>query len=218
MNLTDRQRKLLFAGLVVLLAVIGVYLTLMAPGGGSDDKADSSGKTPSAAPSVSSGPTGPASPPPGISSTVDPKTFDVYKLLPFSQQEFATAADLAQKFIAANGTYRFDEAPQTFVGRMSGLVTDQLLTDLQRSASAPGMLDERRQDQVVADCTATLDRVRNIEDNSIIFLVTGNQQVTKAGKKSTDRQQWAVTVSRDGGSLKVYGFEPAGEGQQGDTG
>jgi hypothetical protein len=217
MNLTDRQRKLLFVGIVVLLAAIGIYLTLMAPDGGSDDKAGPR-TSPTAVPSVSSGPTGPASPPPGISSTIDPKTFDVYKLLPFTQQEFATAADLAQRFIAANGTYRFDEDPKVFVGRLSGLVTDQLLGELQRSASAPGMLEQRRQEQTTATCSAGLDRVRDIEDNSIIFLVTGHQQVTKSGKQSTDSQQWAVTVARDGGSLKVYSFEPAGVGQQGDTG
>ncbi|MFF5260678.1 hypothetical protein ACFY4C_17185 [Actinomadura viridis] len=167
---------------------------------------------------MTAGPTGPASPPPGIAGSVSPGDFDVYRLLPFSQQEFATAADLAQRFTAAYGTYRFDEDPQVYTGRLSGMVTEALLEELRRGAGSPGMLDERRRQQTVAEGSATLDRVRDIEDNSIIFLVTGKQQVTKEGRKAQESRQYAVTVARDGGSLRVYAFEPADAGQAGDTG
>ncbi|QXJ24460.1 hypothetical protein AGRA3207_005789 [Actinomadura graeca] len=214
MNLNDRQRKVLFAGLVVALALVGVYLTVASPGDEQDDPSD----RPSAAVSATAGPTGPASPPAGIHSAVNPGDFDVYRLLPFSRQEFATAADLAQRFVAAYGTYRFDENPQAYIGRLSGLVTDELRGELARGAAAPGILDERRQQQVVAVGSSTLDRVRDIEDNSIIFLVTGKQQITRAGKDGADSKQYAVTVARDGGSLKVYSFQPAEAGQAGDTG
>ncbi|TDD68388.1 hypothetical protein [Actinomadura rubrisoli] len=214
MNLNDRQRKLLFAGLVVLLALVGVYLTVAAPDGDSGDADD----RPSAAATVPAGPTGPASPPPGIQSPVKPGDFDLYRLLPFSQQEFATAADLAQRFVAAYGTYRFDEDPKVYVGRLTGMVTDGLRGEIERGATSPGIQDDRRQKQIVAQGTATLDRVRDIEDNSIIFLVTGKQQVTKGGAAGDDSKQYAVTVARDGGSLKVYAFQPADTGQAGDTG
>jgi hypothetical protein len=215
MNLTDRQRRLLFAGLVVVLAVVGVYLAIAAPDQEPDER---SADRPTATAPGPTGPTGPASPPPGITSSVSPESFDIYRLLPFSRREFATAADLAQRFIAAQGTYRFDEDPQAYTARLQDLVTDQLLVELERGANSPGLLDERRQKQEVAEATATLDRVRDIEDNSIIFLVTGKQQITQAGKKSQDSQQYAVTVARDGGSLRVYSFEPADAGQEGDTG
>ncbi|MFD0685037.1 hypothetical protein [Actinomadura fibrosa] len=214
MNLNDRQRKFLFAGLVVVLALVGVYLTVAAPSGGSDGGDD----RPSAAAAGTAGPTGPASPPPGIQSAVKPGQFDIYRLLPFSQQEFATAADLAQRFVAAYGTTRFDEDPKVYVARMAPLITDDLRTQLERDASVPGRRDEDRQKQVVAAGSATLDRVRDIEDNSIIFLVTGKQQVTKGGATSSASEQYAVTVARDGGSLKVYAFQPAEDGQLGDTG
>ncbi|WP_067455738.1 hypothetical protein [Actinomadura macra] len=214
MNLNDRQRKLLFAGLVVVLALVGVYLTIAAP----DDDSDGPADRPSAAASATAGPTGPASPPAGIPGAVNPSDFDVYRLLPFSRQEFATAADLAQRFVAAYGTYRFDENPQAYIGRLSGYVTDELRGELARGAAAPGILDERRQQQIVAEGSSTLDRVRDIEDNSIIFLVTGKQQLTKGGRSSGDSKQYAVTVARDGGSLKVYSFQPADAGQAGDTG
>ncbi|QKG22073.1 hypothetical protein [Actinomadura verrucosospora] len=212
MNLNDRQRKLLFAGLVVVLAAVGVYLTVAAP----EHDHGKAGARPS--PTVTAGPSGPASPPPGIHSTVDPKNFDIYRLLPFSQQDFATAADLAQRFVAAYGTYRYDEDPTAYIGRMSGLVTDDLRGQLAAGASAPGIQDERRKEQVVAQGSASLDQVRTIENNSIIFLVTGKQQLTKNGTASSDSKQYAVTVSRDGGSLKVYAFAPADAGQAGDTG
>lgn len=211
MNLTDRQRKFLFIGLVVALAAIGIYLTLPSDGG-TTDQARQSG---SPAPAASAAPT---STPSGIDSTVTPEKFDIYRLLPFSQREFATAADMAQRFTATYGTYRFDEDPRVYVGRLSGMVTDQLRTEIVRSSSSPGLLDERRQQQVVAVSTATLDGIRDIEANSIIFLVTGKQHVTKSGKKTDDNQQYAVTVSRDGGSWRVYAFEPADAGQAGDTG
>jgi hypothetical protein len=211
MNLTDRRRKLLFAGLVVVLTAVGVYLTVAAPEPGDE---------PESRPSVtaSAGPSGPASPPPGIQTAVNPGDFDIYRLLPFSRQEFATAADMAQRFVAAYGTYRYDETPETFLSRLSGLATDDLEQRLAQGAATPGMLEQRRREQVVAQGSASLDQVRNIEDNSVIFLVTGTQKVTRSGKESGDSEQYAVTVARDGGSLKVYAFAPADAGQAGDTG
>jgi hypothetical protein len=199
MNLNDRRRKLLFAGLVVVLAVVGVYLTVASPDHG-DDRAE---PRPSSTPAA--GPAGPQSPPPGIQNAVNPGDFDIYRLLPFSRREFATAADLAQRFVAAYETYRYD-------------ATDDLAQQLGQDAAAPGLVEERRREKVVAQGSASLDQVRTIENNSIIFLVTGRRQQTKGGKESTETKQYAVTVARDGGSLKVYSFAPADAGQAGDTG
>ncbi|TDD27337.1 hypothetical protein E1287_34745 [Actinomadura sp. KC06] len=212
MNLNDRQRRFLFGGLVVLLAAIGLYLTFAAP---EDDEGRRQAR-PSSTPSA--GPTGPASPPPGIQNPVNPNDFDIYRLLPFSREEFATAADLAQRFVAAYGTYRFDEPPETYATRLSGFVTDDLRVQLARDAATPGLLEERRRDQVVAQGSASLDQVRNIENNSIIFVVTGTQRVSEGDAESSDRKRYAVTVARDGGSLKIYSFQPADVGQAGDTG
>lgn len=210
MNLNDRQRKFLFGGLVVLLAAVGVYLTVAGPGGEPDD--------PGTSPAATGAPAAPTSPPPGIEGAVDPGDFDIYRLLPFSQTEFATAADLARRFVAAYGTYRFDETPQAYTGRLSTLVTDELRAQLERDAATPGLLEERRRDQAVAESTATVDQVRNIEANSIVFVVTGRQQITEGGTESGDSKRYAVTVAREGGSLRVYAFQPADVGQAGDTG
>jgi hypothetical protein len=215
MELTDRQRKFTFAGIVVVLAAVGVYLTLPA----TVVKTRPAGARPTSdAPAAPTGPTAPATAAPGIGSAVTPENFDIYRLLPYSQRDFASAADIAQRFTAAYGTYRFDEDPKAYVARLQGLVTGQLRAELERSASAPGLLEERQAGRTVAESTATLDGIRDIQANSVVYLLTGRQRLTKAGVASQENQQYAVTVSRDGGSWRVYAFEPADAGQAGDTG
>lgn len=212
LDLTDRQRRLAFAGIVVALTAVGIYLTLPTK----DSRIQQASARPTGI--ASTAPAPPPTAPPGIGSSVAPENFDIYRLLPFPRRDFAAAADLAQRFTAAYGTYRFDEDPKTYVQRLQGMVTGQLRTELERSSSAPGLLEERQAGQVVAEGTATIDSIRDIETNSMIFLVTGRQQLTTAGKQSQVNQQYAVTVSREGGSWRVYAFEPADTGQAGDTG
>jgi hypothetical protein len=210
-DLTDRQRKFAFAGIVVVLAVVGVYLTLPSTGGAGDQKVRRS-------PAVTA-PAGPITSPPGISASISPQNFDIYRLLPFSQSDFAAAADVAQRFTTMYGTYRFDEDPKAYIARLQGLVTDDLRTQLEKASATPGVIDQRKQDQVVAQGSASIDSIRTFEPNSIIFLVTGRQQVTKGGgAASTDSVQYAVTVSKNAASWQVFAVEPASTGQAGDTG
>lgn len=208
MNLTDRQRKLAFAGIIVLLVAVGVYITLTGPGGPGGTDAGS-GDKPTATPTSS------ASAPRPTTSAAD---LGIYQLLPFSRQEFGRAAGLAQGFVAAYGTYRYDEKPATYVKRLAGMTDEELRTQLARGAATAGIVEQRKRDREVATGTASVDAVRNISKSSIIFLVTGRQQVSRAGKTSEDSEQYAVTVSRDGDDWTVYSFAPADEGQAGDTG
>jgi len=211
-ELSDRQRKWAFAGLVVVLAFIGIYLTLP-----SSSPTHSTTK-----PTLSTGPEAPAAgsttAPAGISSSISAGNFDIYRLLPFKQQEFATAAEVAQRFMIAYETYRYDESVQAYMQRIQPLVTSDLASQLAAGVSAPGALDQRKQDQEVAQGTASIDSIRDIQSNSLIFLVTGHQQVSKTSGISQSNQQYAVTVSRTSGSWTVYAFEPADAGQAGDTG
>jgi hypothetical protein len=211
MDLTDRQRRLAFAGIVVALAAVGVYLTLPGPETGGSAPAGTAG--PSAA-----APAPPATNPPGISSAISPESFDIYRLLPFSRRDFAAAADMAQRFTAAYGTYRHDEDPAAYGRRLRPYVTDQLLTELERSAASPGIIDERKREQVVAVGSASIDSIRDIASSSVIFVVTGRQQLSKANGTGEDSRRWAVTATREGSSWRVYAFEPADAGQAGDTG
>ncbi|TNY35135.1 hypothetical protein [Thermomonospora catenispora] len=218
MELSDSRRKLLFAGLVVALTAVGVYLTVVGPPGDEEPAQSPAARETALTPPGQPGPAVPSVTPPGISSTVSPDDFDIYRLLPFSKRDFAAAADLAQRFTAAYGTYRYDEDPQAYMARLEPMATEELAVQIARGASAPGLLEQRRSEQVVAQSTATLDAIRDIEANSIIFLVTGNQQLTRNGRTGHESKRFAVTVARDGNALRVYAFEPADAGQAGDTG
>ncbi len=205
MDLTDRQRKLLFAGLVVVLAAAGVFLTI---GGGGDGHArakHTAAARPSAPAETSAAPVGP---------TPSPGTYDLYSMLGLSQQDFSNAADVSRRFVVAYGTYRFDEDPKVYVGRLQGVATSDLETQLQRDSSAPGLLSQRTQDQEVSTSDAHVDSIRSVGKDQLIFLTTGQQHITKGGKTSDSTQQYAVTVTRSGGSWVVYAFQPADVGDK----
>src|SRR3954471_5765111 len=147
MDLTDRQRKLLFAGLVVVLAAAGVFLTI---GSGSHRHARSvRASTPTTAPPAPASRAPPVSGPPA-----SPGSYDIYSMLPFSQKDFTTAADVARRFTIAYGTYRYDEDPKAYLGRLQGLVTTELAPQLQ---ATPATLQQRQQDQEVSTSDARLD-------------------------------------------------------------
>ncbi|HEY0540739.1 MAG TPA: hypothetical protein VGD53_20380 [Actinoallomurus sp.] len=207
MDLTDRQRKLLFAGLVVVLAAAGVFLTISS---GSHRHAGAGrANTPAATPTV---PQAGVSAPPVTGPPPSPGSYDIYSLLPFTQKDFTTAADTARRFTAAYGTYRFDEDPSAWVTRLRTMVVPDLATQLQQGAATPGVQAQRKQDQEVSTSDATLDSIRDIGKDQLIFLVTGRQHITKGGKASDTSQQYAVTMTRSGGGWVVYAFAPADVG------
>jgi hypothetical protein len=207
MDLTDRQRKLLFAGLVVVLAAAGVFLTISS---GSHRHAGAGrANTPTATPTV---PQAGVTAPPVTGPPPSPGSYDIYSLLPFTQKDFTTAADTARRFTAAYGTYRFDEDPSAWVTRLRTMVVPDLATQLQQGAATPGVQPQRKQDQEVSTSDATLDSIRDIGKDQLIFLVTGRQHITKGGKASDTSQQYAVTMTRSGGGWVVYAFAPADVG------
>lgn len=211
-ELNDRQRKLAFAGIVVALAFVGIYLTLPSPG--------SSAKHPTSRPTAvgdTGVPAGPSTTPPGISTSISPDTFDIYRLLPFSKQDFAASADVGQRFMVAYETYRFDETPQAYAQRFQGLATTDLLNQLVQDSAAPGRIDQRKRDQEVAQGSATIDSVKTFGPTSITFLITGHQQLTKTSRTTQVNQQFAVTVARVGTSWETYSVELSNIGQNGDT-
>jgi hypothetical protein len=211
MDLTDRQRKLLFAGLVVLLAAAGVFLTLGGRGSGGHARAGhASTPTPTATTPAVAVP--PVTGPPASGAPPSSRTYDIYSLLPFSQKDFNIAASVAQRFTVDYGTYRFDEDAKTYVGRMQGLVAPDLANQLQQDMAAPAVQQQRQKDQEVSTCDARLDSIRDIAKDQLIFLVTGTQHITKGGKATDSSQQYAVTTTRSGGGWVVYAFAPADVG------
>jgi hypothetical protein len=205
MELTDRQRKLLFAALVVLLVAAGLFLTFGGRNGHDTGAPPARSATPLPVPTPVAPVTGP---PPS------PGSYDIYSLLPFDQQDFNTAADVAQRFTAAYGTYRFDEEPTTYAARLQGLATGDLTNQLRGDSAAPGLLAQRTRDREVSTCSARLDAIRDMGKDQLIFLVTGTQHITKGGKTSHTSQQYAVTTTRSGGGWVVFAFQPADVGDK----
>lgn len=211
MELTDRQRRFAFAGLVIVLAAAGIYLTMPDRRTPEPDSAASPAATPAAG-APAPAPVAPATPSPGASD------FDIYPLLPFAEEEFAAAADVAQRFTSAYGTYRHDEDPKVYLGRLDQLMIPELRSEIERGATSPGLLQQRKQEQVVATSEATIESIRDIEKSSIIFLVAGKQRITRTGQSSVSDERYAVTVGKKDGGWKIHAFQPADVGQAGDTG
>jgi hypothetical protein len=204
MNLTPTRKKLLFAGLVVAFVIIGLAITW--PQG----KART-GAAPSATPSAAA--STPANPVP--TASVDPAKFDIYKLLPFDKQEFVSAATTAQSFVAAYGTYRYDESPQAYTNGLKSLSTGDFAKTL-NGASGGGMGgQDLKTNQTVSKGSATIASLRDFGASSIIFVVNAHQDITgKNGSKAEDAQ-YAVTVTQNGSDWQVYDFEPASAGNSG---
>lgn len=119
--------------------------------------------------------------------------------------------------MVAYESYRYDDTQQTYTQRFQGLLTPDLQNQLVQSFFAPGLIDQRKQDQEVAQGSATIDSVRTFGATSITFLVTGHQQLSKAGHVSSVSQQYAVTVAHVGTSWQAYSVEPSNIGQSGDS-
>lgn len=199
MELTPTRKKLLFAGLVVIFAILGLAITWPSHGG-------RTGAAPSATPSAR--PTAP-------NASVDPAKFDIYKLLPFNKQEFVAAATTAQSFTAAYGTYSYEQDPQAYTNALKSLSTPDFAKTLDGASAGGAGARNLKTNQVVSTGTASIASLRDIGDSSLIFVVNAHQDITsKAGPNEQDTQ-YAVTVTGSGQDWKVYDFQPADVGNAG---
>ncbi|GAB2812865.1 hypothetical protein GCM10022221_08170 [Actinocorallia aurea] len=208
----DRQRRLLFAGIAAALVALGLWLAWPRP-----DTSRTTGADGPAATAPVTPPPAPATSPPGIAGEVDADAFDIYRLLPFSREGFATAAATAQQFVGAYGTYRFDEGPQAYLDRLRPLVDDTVYADLRAGASSLGVQEARKEAQEVAAGSASLDSVRTFGPTSVTFVVTGTQEVASTAGDSTESKSWAVTVQAEGGAWRVFAFAPSDVGEDGEA-
>ncbi|MDF2712144.1 MAG: hypothetical protein K0R62_7796 [Nonomuraea muscovyensis] len=70
---------------------------------------------------------------------------------------------------------------------------------------------------MVSTTTAEVRSIRSVEKTSVVFIVTGTQQIAaKSGAKQL-AADYAVTVSQMGTDWRVFDLQPAGEGQDGDS-
>ncbi|MGN9840827.1 hypothetical protein ACTMTI_22160 [Nonomuraea sp. H19] len=200
------RRGVAFAAIVVVIGAVGIYLTF---GPDSEETAAPQPVTSRAAgaPAASSTPLATASAAP----------FDVYSYLPMKKEQLAAAADLAERFTAAYGTFRYDEDPAAYATRVKAYTTVELGNVLTRTITSAGTVAQNRDDQVVSTATARVKEIRQIDKTSIIFVVIGIRQVdAKSGDKAVS-EDYAVTVTQSGADWRVFDILPANEGQDGDA-
>ncbi|MFG6196462.1 hypothetical protein [Nonomuraea sp. JJY05] len=200
------RRGLAFAAVVVVIAAVGIYLTMW------PDPEEQAG--PSQEPArVASAP--PTSNTPLATASAAP--FDIYSYLPMKKEQLAATADLAERFTAEYGTFRYDEDPAAYATRVKAYTTAELGNELTRTMTSAGTVEQNRNDQIVSKATARLKEIRQIEKNSIIFVVASARQVTAKSGNQTAQEEYAVTVTQSGADWRIFDIRPAAEGQEGDT-
>ncbi|MEV6031250.1 hypothetical protein AB0L65_08875 [Nonomuraea sp. NPDC052116] len=200
------RRGVAFAVVVVVIAAVGIYLTMWPD---SEEQAGP-GQEPArvvSAPAPSSTPLATASAAP----------FDIYSFLPMKKEQLAATADLAERFTAEYGTFRYDEDPAAYATRVKAYTTAELGNELTRTMTSAGTVEQNRNDQIVSKATARLKEIRQIEKNSIIFVVASARQVTAKSGNQTAQEEYAVTVTQSGADWRIFDIRPATEGQEGDT-
>ncbi|MEV0587485.1 hypothetical protein [Nonomuraea sp. NPDC050310] len=204
--MSDR-RVGLFVGVVAVMAAVGIYLTLRGPGSEAQE-APAAGRTSTAV--TAPGPNRPL-------ATASNEPFDIYAYLPVSKPQLAAAADLAERFTAAYGTFRYDEDPAVYAERVKIFTTGGLGDVLTRTLTSPGTVEQNREQQLVSSGTGRLKGIRQVEQTSVVFIITGTQQLSTKGVPSARTADYAVTVTQVGSDWRVFDLQPAGEGQDGDS-
>ncbi|WP_283135531.1 hypothetical protein [Rhizohabitans arisaemae] len=209
--MTEGRRRWVFICVVLGLAAIGVYLTVLAPPTGTS----SDGAVP---PVQDVGRTAPAPPPVPATPSPPPsaESFDIYRLLPLSKEEFAASADVAYRFATAYGGYRHDEDPAVHARRISVFTTPDLGRILARGVLSPGELEQNRADQVVSQASAEIREIRDVKERSVVYVVGITQRITAKSGSDQRTEEYAITVSQVGADWKVHDIQQANAGQEGD--
>ncbi|MEV0823394.1 hypothetical protein [Nonomuraea rubra] len=199
------RRGVAFAAIVVVIAAVGIYLTMW------PDSSDQAAQEPEASIATSSA---------VVSSTplatASAAPFDIYAYLPMQKEQLAAAADLAERFTAAYGTFRYDEDPAAYAERLKVYTTPELAGTLTRTVTSAGFVEQNRADQTVSTATARLKEIRQVEKSSIVFVITASRQVTARSGNKLAAEEYAVTVSQLGADWRIYDILPSTEGQEGD--
>lgn len=206
MDLTSRQRQLVFAVTVVALAALGFFLLRAGISGQHPAKHQT---RPVAAASSAPAP-GPSPARTARSSTASSQV-NIYQWLPFTQADLASAASVVTQFSAYYGTYSYNESTATYTGRMQALMTSQLAQAVARAYATPGLARTRTQQKQVSAGSAVIDTLRAFGSSSLTFVVTVDQKITGTSPNQQSTQ-YAVTATDSGGSWQVNDIQLASAG------
>ncbi|WP_169948703.1 hypothetical protein [Microbispora sp. H11081] len=205
---SDRGKGLAFAAAVVVLAAVGVYLTMASPSDGDEQPREQSvGAT---APATR------AAREPGPVATT-PGAFDVYAYLPLSREEIGAAADLARRFTEAYGTFAAGDEPAARADRLTRFATAEFAGQLTRTVTDPAVVDQNEADQVTSKGSAKVATIRDMTAAQVVFVVDSVRHVTDRNGQKEVPERFAVTVVKAGADWRVYDLQLADAGQDGDT-
>jgi len=204
-ELSPRQRRAVFAAVVIALAALGYYLVVPAAAhsrGSAQNAASTPPSTPSAAATEQ---TQAAAPTVQASAAADGP--NIYAWLPFTQQNLAAAAAVAVRFSVDYNTFTYTESAAAYVGAMGDLVTGQLAGTLRAVYQTPGVAKLRTSQKQVSSGTAAIDALRAFGPSSMTFIVTAGQRLVTSHGTSHGSTQYAVTVTGSGGGWQVSDIE-----------
>jgi len=209
----DGRRGVVFAVVAVVLVAVGLFLL---PSGSSDEEEPEqrAQAAQERAGNASADPAGSAVPTAGASAR--PEEFDVYEYLPWSREQLAGSADVARRFLAQYATHRHDEDPISYAERLRSFTTAELAESLTRTVTDPARVEQERADQVVSEGTAKIRRLRTFGENSITWVGTATERITAASGSREVVHEYAVTTIQVGDAWRVFDFNPAEAGQDGD--
>jgi hypothetical protein len=213
MDLTSAQRKLVFAGVVLVLAALGAFLVTSAlrPHGGARDRGRAIGLTtplPTGSPAFGSSP---SAAPGGLGSAPAGGT-NIYQWLPFSQAGLQAAAGVVRRFASAYATYTYTQTTASYIRQLNGLVTAQLAAILARGYATPGVAQLRTTQKQIATGTGQITAIRAFSSASITFVVAITQKVTGTAGTNRATTDYAVTVTGAATSWQVEDLELASAG------
>jgi hypothetical protein len=132
---------------------------------------------------------------------------NIYAWLPFTPQNLASAASVALRFSVDYNTFTYTENTASYIGAMSGLITDGLATKLQAAYGTPGVASLRQSQKQVSTGTAAINSLRAFGPSSMTFIVAAGQRLATTNGTSNGSTQYAVTVTGSGSSWQVSDIE-----------
>ncbi|WP_017624062.1 hypothetical protein [Nocardiopsis chromatogenes] len=215
-TLTDRQQRVVFGVLVVVLVAFGIYLSIGGFGGG-DEQADG-GQGQQQADGGNAGAEEPGAPATAVPSpipTTDVEDMQVLDWLPLSEDELKAAAATAQGFAEAYGTIDYTAPQEEYFASLEELAADDYAQTLAQSSGAGALWDEMAEKETVAQGRADIESIRSFSDDSVVFVVKAQSIVENEDGADENLGDFAVTVQKARGGWQVYDFQPADAGNLG---
>ncbi|MDA2803224.1 hypothetical protein [Nocardiopsis suaedae] len=214
-TLTDRQQRVVFGALVVVLVAFGIYLSLGGFSGDDEQGTEASGQQAGGGQGDRADAGAPATAAPSPIPTTDVDEVQVLDLLPLEEDELKAAAATAQGFAEAYGTIDYSAPREDYFASLEELAAPDYAETLAQSSGAGALWDEMAKKETTAEGRAEVESIRSFSDESVVFVVTAQSIVQNSDGADENLGDYAVTVQKDGGQWEVYDFQPADAGNLG---